>query len=165
MALAAPFQDSSQCLDTSPILFQQNRDTKCKRYVTECKTDESAASFVSGYYVLAQPFATNASTVNFDSDILNFEEPTLNATTGLCDNYVVDTVVIIGYDETTGLLTSANVTFKVASVPLDTVVDVTTEVVFTNGMATLDKSGSPGYLPFLPLLTDPGVALVFIYTF
>jgi hypothetical protein len=160
MALAAPFQDSDQCLDSSPILFQQDRDSTCKRYVTECNVDESAYFFSFGYDILAQPHTDNATSFKFEST--PGANTTLNTLGTGCDNYVTGTVVNIVYDEVTGLLTNANVTFTYTNdVPLNAVVEVTTKVVFSNGKEAWAKSGSPGYQTFLPLLTSPGIALVF----
>lgn len=161
LPLPAGFQGATECFDSSPVLFLEDRKSSCTR-VAECRDDQSSASYTSGYTVLAQPFAIDAVRIPLEAGT-NSSNPAVDTVGGVdfCDNYVVAISLILSYNETSGLLTSTNVTFEYDRVQVGSLVEIQTAVSFDNGKVDqVRRSGSPGYRPYFPVLTTPGVAVV-----
>jgi len=155
--VAPQSHDSPTCYETSPVLFMEDRSTVCTRWADDC-TEGNAAAFISGFRVLAQPFSVNASVVNVDSNLLLPD----SRVAGLqCLDYVTRTTVQIGYNESSGLVTSVKFAFEFSTINLGSAVEITSNIVFSNGRngTSVERSGMPGYIPGLPVITKPAVLL------
>ncbi|XP_040297153.1 tectonic-3-like [Bufo bufo] len=162
----APLGDQSLCSDSSPARFLQTDATSCVRALSNltasCEAERSlAASFyhqdVSVLRVPADATDQNAVTVPITSSVT--AAPVLQG--NVCNNVVTQVIYTVLYNGTQGI-TSASADFALSNVSTASALISQTFSVLYKPVASasrgsvLSRSGNPGYLVGLPVLSDIG---------
>ncbi|XP_063286807.1 tectonic-3 [Pelobates fuscus] len=160
----APVGAQIFCSDTNPARFLQNGTTSCMRIIsdlnTSCLSDRalSASSYYQNISVLRVPTdAANKTALNVEVTGLVPESPALRGNS--CDNVVSQVIYTVVYNGTQGIQ-NVSVSFILLNVTSSQLLTQSFTGLYKSASATsvssVTRSGNPGYLTGLPVLTDSG---------
>ncbi|XP_056389716.1 tectonic-3 [Hyla sarda] len=162
----APIGDQSLCSDNNPAKFLSNPSTSCVRLLSNltasCVTERSLSP--SFYYqdvaVLRVPAdATNQNAIKVPITSSVTSAPYLQG--GICNNIVTQVIYTVLYNGTQGI-TGVSVDFTLSNVSTASVlISQTFSVLYkpvgsASQSSVQSRSGNPGYLVGLPVLSDIG---------